>query len=124
MYQVYVASIGANLITERMRVAQLLWQANISAEYPHQDNPKFKKQLDDALERGIPFMVVFGSDELAKGVVKVKDMRLHTEVEVRREDLVATLLQQGCFAVGSGADVDFLQALKASSATDAEPETA
>jgi histidyl-tRNA synthetase len=119
---VYIASIGAGLITERMKVAQQLWQANISAEYPHQDNPKFKKQLDDALERGIPFMVVFGSDELAKGVVKVKDMRLHSEVEVRREDLAATLLQAGCFAVGSGADGDFLKALQASNATAAEPE--
>lgn len=118
----YIASIGAGLMTERMKVAQLLWQANISAEYPHQDNPKFKKLLDDTLERGIPFMVVFGSDELARGVVQVKDVRNHTEVEVRREDLVATLLQQGCYAVGSGADVDFLQALRASSATAGEPE--
>jgi histidyl-tRNA synthetase len=109
------------MMAERMRVAQLLWKADISAEYPHQDNPKFKKQLDDALERGIPFMVVFGSEELAKGVVKVKDMRLHTEVEVRREDLVAALQQQGCGAVGT--EADFLQALRASNATAAEPET-
>jgi hypothetical protein len=29
----------------RMRVAKLLWTANIPAEYSHQDSPKFKKQL-------------------------------------------------------------------------------
>ena len=120
----YVASIGANLIAERMKVAQLLWRADISAEYPHQDNPKFKKQLDEALERGIPYMVVFGSEELAKGVVKVKDMRLHTEVEVARDSLVAVLQQQGCGA--AGVEMDFLTALKAStsSCTVLEPDTA
>ena len=42
---------------ERMRVAQRLWKADISAEYSHQDNPKLVKQLDEALERGIPYMV-------------------------------------------------------------------
>jgi len=111
--QVYIASIGANLIAERMKVAQLLWQANLAAEYPHQDNPKFKKQLDEVLERQIPFMVVFGEDELAKGVVKVKDMRQHTEVEVNRADLVDTLLSSGCIASGAaGADTQFLEMLK------------
>jgi len=115
--QVYIASIGASLIAERMKIAQALWQANIAAEYPHQDNPKFKKQLDEALERGIPFMVVFGSEELARGVVKVKDMRKHTEVEVPLSELAATLLAQGCGAAGAGADMEFLDALKASNAT-------
>lgn len=43
--QVYVATIGSDLIAERMRVAKLLWTANIPAEYSHQDSPKFKKQL-------------------------------------------------------------------------------
>ena len=104
----------------------MLWKANISAEYPHQDNPKFKKQLDEALERGIPFMAVFGSEELARGIVKVKDMRNHTEVEVPRDQLVTVLLQQECFAVGSGADSNFLEALKSSTAiaAEAQPESA
>lgn len=116
--QVYIASIGAGLIGERMKVAQALWQANIAAEYPHQDNPKFKKQLDEALERGIPYMVVFGTEELARGVVKVKDMRRHTEVEVARDQFVVTLLAQGCgLAGGAGSDMEFLDALKASNAT-------
>lgn len=108
-----------------MKVAQALWQANIAAEYPHQDNPKFKKQLDEALERGIPYMVVFGTEELARGVVKIKDMRQHTEVEVPRDQLVATLLAQGCGLAGAGSDMEFLDALKASNATAeaAAPET-
>jgi len=113
--QVYVASIGSDLICERMRVAQSLWAANIASEYSHLDNPKFKKQLDEALERGIPFMVVFGPEELEKGAVKVKNMSLKTEQEVVIDELVAVLLQQGCVSLSAGVDVSFITAMKASS---------
>jgi len=98
-----------------MRVAQSLWAANISSEYSHLDNPKFKKQLDEALERGIPFMVVFGPDELDKGVVKVKNMSAKTETEVDVSELVAVLLRQGCVSLAAGVDVSFITAMKASS---------
>lgn len=37
-----------------------------------QDNPKLKKQMEYAHEAGIPFLVIVGSDELKKGVVKVR----------------------------------------------------
>ena len=40
-----------------MRIAKALWLADISAEYSHQESPKFKRQLDEVLERQIPFMV-------------------------------------------------------------------
>lgn len=75
-------------MSHRMHVARLLWKANISAEYSHQLNPKLKKQLDEALSRGIPIMVVFGEDEMKNGTVKVKDIREHTEVDVPLNDLV------------------------------------
>jgi histidyl-tRNA synthetase len=109
---VFIASIGANLVPERMRVAKLLWNANVPSEYSHQDNPKFKKQLDETLERGIPFMVVFGEDERAKGVVKLKNMRAHTEDEVPLEGLVEALLAQGCKAIPPAADLGFLATLR------------
>ena len=40
-----------------MRIAKALWMSDISAEYSHQESPKFKRQLDEVLERHIPFMV-------------------------------------------------------------------
>jgi len=110
--QVFVASIGTGLVPDRMRVCKLLWEANISAEYSHQENPKFKKQLDETLERGIPYMIVFGEEELKNGTVKVKDMREHAEEEVPLEAMVTTLLSKGCTAVPAGADMNFLNAMK------------
>ncbi len=93
--QVYVASIGSNMMKSRMKVAKLLWTANISAEYSHLDSPKFKKQLDEALQRGVPVMVVFGDEELQKGTVKVKDMANHKETEVELANLVEFLKSNG-----------------------------
>ena len=95
-----------------MKVATLLWKANIATEYSHSENPKFKKQLDEVLERGVPFMVVFGADELRGGTVKVKNMTLHSEVEVQLERMVETLLHDGCLAVPPGADLQFIAAMK------------
>ena len=108
--QVYVASIGGDSITRRMRLAQMLWAADIPTEFSHKDNPKLKTQLDEVLERGIPFMVVFGSDEAARAVVKVKNVLTHTEIEVSESDMVARLIQEGCQPVVS-AERGFLDAL-------------
>lgn len=68
--------------------------------------------ITQALERFIPFMVVFGEEEVTRGTVKVKNMRAKTEVEVTLDDLVAHLLADGCVPVQSGADVSLLTAMK------------
>ena len=107
----FIASIGSGLIPERMKIAKLLWNANISAEYSHLENPKFKKQLDDVLERGISYMVVIGKDELQKGVVKVKCMRQHIETEVPFDEIVSDLLLKGCPTI-AGVDTSILQKLR------------
>jgi histidyl-tRNA synthetase len=94
--QVYIASIGGNTLAHRMRIARELWNANVPAEYSHKENPKLKPQMDECLEKGIPFMVVFGDEEMNSGVVKMKNMELRTETEVKLEDLAATLIAEGC----------------------------
>ncbi|CAI5701626.1 hypothetical protein KXD40_002844 [Peronospora effusa] len=94
--QVLVASTSNNLIMPRLELCKQLWLSNISAEVVQTENPKFIKQLHYALERGTPYMVVIGEDELTKGVVKVKDMASKDEVTVPRSELVAELLRRGC----------------------------
>jgi len=110
--QVYIASIGSELLPVRMRVARQLWNNNISAEYSHLDNPKFKKQLDDALERHIPYMVIIGKDELVNGIVKVKNMLAHSEEEVSIDEIASFLIKNGCLPIPAGCDVSFLQMMK------------
>lgn len=109
---VYIASIGSGLLVERMKLAKVFWNQNISAEYSHLENPKFKRQLDHALGEKIPVMVVIGESELQNGTVKVKDMRNHTEVEVPLAEVVAAVLEAGAKPIHSGANLDLLDALR------------
>ena len=97
-----------------MKIAKMLWNANIPAEYSHQDNPKFKKQLDETLERGIPFMVVCGEDEIINGMIKLKNMKLHTEEEIKIDDLVKCLLRDDCVVIPAGTDLGFLSTMRES----------
>lgn len=110
----FIATIGDGLLPERMKIAQLLWKANLVAEYSHLDNPKLIKQMDDVLERNIPFMIVFGKDEIKSGLVQVKDIRAKTEVKVSPADLVNTLLGLGCVPLTAASDKTFLEEMKKS----------
>ena len=76
---VLVASVGDKMIKERMKVAKMLWDANISAEYTEQEQPKLNKEITNALDRGIPFMAIIGEEELKEQKCKIKDIRAHEE---------------------------------------------
>jgi len=52
---------------------------------------KLGKQFKYADRAGIRFVVVLGEDELARGVVTVKDLRREDQFEVARGELVKTL---------------------------------
>jgi histidyl-tRNA synthetase len=55
------------------------------------DGGKLGKQFKYADRAGIRFVVVLGEDELAKGVVTVKDLRREDQFEVARSELIKTL---------------------------------
>ena len=84
--QIFVAQIGKNLTTERMKILGELWNANIFAETLYVDNPKTAKQLDFAFDNGIPLVLWIGEDEVAKGLVKVKNLNLREEYYFERKD--------------------------------------
>lgn len=52
---------------------------------------KLGKQFKYADRAGIRFVLVLGEDELAKGVVTVKDLRREDQFEVARGELIKTL---------------------------------
>jgi histidyl-tRNA synthetase len=97
---VLVASIGENMMAERMKLAKLLWDGNISAEYSQQENPKLAKEITHALDREVPFMAIIGEEELKEGKCKIKDLKAREEVLVAMEDVVSTLIERGAIPVG------------------------
>jgi len=97
---VVVASVGEGMLKERMKLAKLLWDANISSEYSQQESPKLNAQLRNALDRNIPFMIIVGEKELAEKTCNVKDLKASTEETVPIANLVATLRKMGVIPVG------------------------
>ncbi|GLC65359.1 hypothetical protein PLESTF_000284700 [Pleodorina starrii] len=89
--EVLVGSIGSGLQVRRMELCASLWAAGIRAEFGYKPNPKMADNLGFCHENGVPFMVLFGEDELSRGVVKIKDMDAHQEDTVPVEQLVPEL---------------------------------
>lgn len=59
-------------------------------EYPIRD-VAFGKQFKAATESGAKLALIYGGDELAKGVVKVRDLGARTEMEVPRDQVAAVV---------------------------------
>lgn len=88
-----VAQIGKNLTTERFKILGELWKHGIAAETLYNDNPKVPKQIEFALENGIPLILWIGEDEVAKGVVKVKSLNHKDEEFIERANMIERILE-------------------------------
>lgn len=55
-----------------MKLCKLLRDNQIGADFVYARNPKLGKQLTQAAEQGIPLAVIFGQDEIDKGMVKIR----------------------------------------------------
>jgi len=82
--QVIVSPIKAP--KEGFRIAKLLRDAGIKVEMDLLGR-NVSKNLESADKLGIPYAVIFGEDELSKGIVKVKNMKTGEEQEVKIEAL-------------------------------------
>jgi hypothetical protein len=111
--KVLVAQAGENMMLERMRVTKLLWDANISAEFSQQENPKLKYEIANALDRNIPFMVIIGEEEAKDKKCKVKDLNARTEETVDQAELASVLRSKGVVPVGCEFAAELLAAEKA-----------
>ena len=57
--------------------------------YP--ESAKMKKQMEYANRRGIPYVVIIGSNELERGVATIKNMRSGEQMEVSLNDIASVL---------------------------------
>ena len=88
--KVLFVNLGAAEEEASMRLLSELRNNEISAEiYP--ESAKMKKQMEYANRRGIPYVVIIGSNELAQGIATVKNMRTGEQSEVKFAELVNAL---------------------------------
>lgn len=77
---VFVMAFGGKgftgLLKERLEVCKILWDAGIKAEFAYKQKPKLPAQFKSAETNEVPFAVILGEDEQAKGQVRIKELGL------------------------------------------------
>lgn len=101
---VFVMAFGGKgftgLLQERLEVCKILWDAGIKAEFAYKQKPKLPAQFKSAETNEVPFAVILGEEEQAKGQVRIKELGLeagHAEkdgVLVYLTDLVEEVKQR------------------------------
>jgi histidyl-tRNA synthetase len=88
--QALVGVMDENRLADSLDIARRLRAAGINAEV-QLEAKKLARQFQYADRAGIRFVLLFGDDEAARGVVKVKDMQSQDQFELKREELAAAL---------------------------------
>lgn len=69
---------------------QSLRAAGFRVEYPLRD-VAFGKQFKLAADAGAKLTLIYGADELAKGILKLRDMSNRSEFEVPQGDVISSV---------------------------------
>ena len=88
--QVLVTMMDEAQLPAYLELATQLRNAGITTEVVMEPG-KLARQFKHADRAGVRFVAVLGPDELAKGVVTLKDMRKQEQFEVARSELIKTL---------------------------------
>jgi histidyl-tRNA synthetase len=88
--QAMVALMEDGQLAGSLDIARRLRAAGINTEV-QMESRKLAKQFQYASRAGIRFVVLAGEDELARGVVTVKDLQREQQFEVTREELASSL---------------------------------
>jgi histidyl-tRNA synthetase len=88
--KVLFANLGEAEQAASMSLVSKLRDKGVATEiYP--DMGKMKKQMEYANRRGIPYVVIIGSNELERGVVTLKNMQSGEQQELSFDELIAML---------------------------------
>ena len=88
--QAMVALMDETQLADSLDIARRLRAAGINTEV-QMEPKKLAKQFQYASRAGIRFVALAGEDELARGVVTVKDLAREQQFEVGREELASAL---------------------------------
>lgn len=71
-----IATIGSGMEHNKLKLASRLWKEGIGAEILYYKEAKSQKQLTEALEKEIPFLIWIGENEMKENIYKVKGRKL------------------------------------------------
>ncbi|XP_050101083.1 histidine--tRNA ligase-like [Anopheles aquasalis] len=86
--QVFVASAHKGLLLKRLEILNMLWGAGIKAEHSYKRDPKLLAQLRYCEGQHIPYALILGDAELARGVLKLRSVVDRQEEELKLDSFV------------------------------------
>jgi histidyl-tRNA synthetase len=87
--QVFVTVFSKDLFKNSISVVTELRDNNINADVNLDAGIKLDKQLKYADAKGIPYVVIVGPEEVAKNLVKLKDMKTGEQKELTLKDCIS-----------------------------------
>ncbi len=89
--QVLVTVFSPALLSKSIEVSYFLRSKNINTDLYPDETTKLEKQLKYADQKGIPFVIIVGPDETAKGQVTLKNLNNNTQKTVGLDEVVQKL---------------------------------
>jgi len=89
--QVLVTVFSPNALDSSIAATKQLRQSMVNAELYTDPTVKLEKQLKYADRKGIPYVIIQGPEEVAKGVVKLKNMATQTQEDLTVEEIIQKL---------------------------------
>jgi len=90
--QVLVTVFSSSQLAQSIEITIVLRRSKIPTEVYIEPTDKLDKQLKYADKKGIPYAVIIGPEEVAKNVVKLKDLAKRKEIIVKEEKLPEVIL--------------------------------
>jgi histidyl-tRNA synthetase len=84
--------MSEELLPQISALAAELREAGINVEVALETTKKFGKQFELAQKKGRRFVLVLGSEELERGLVRVKDLKSGEQQDVPRAELLPLLM--------------------------------
>ena len=82
------------LVTIAFKLATMLRETGIATEIYSGDGAKIGKQIALADRKGIPLVLVVGSDEMSKGVANLRNLKTREETQLPFEDIASAVINQ------------------------------
>lgn len=89
--QVLISVFSKDLFESSLEITNMLRGQNINAELYSNPDTKLDKQLKYADQKGIPFVVIIGPDEVRNNMVTVKNMKTKEQKTVDRDKIIQVI---------------------------------
>jgi len=120
---VLVASVGNDMLLQRMKLAAELWAAGIPTEFLYAENPNIRKQMEYAFEGQIPLIAWLGEDEIAQGVVTVKTLAEDKDAQTEARSVPRASIVEGLRTIIASLPTDALGTVAVAAAAPVAPES-